>query len=994
MLAAVRQTGLHRFEWVHARVDGSPLLMEITLSTIMFNGQQVIYCAGRDISERKHQERRMQDLLDEQRLIFENAEVGILLLKNRRILKCNQRIATMFLYASPQELEGKLTEAFYVSDAAFKQIGEDAYQQLATQGCANFESEMRRRDGSRIWVIQTGRPLDPAAVLDSPSIWVYTDITERKLADLELLESRQMLTAAFESSPLAASIASAADGCFIEVNANYERDFGWRRDEMIGKTSLEIGLWPDQTSREAWLKTMRETGRIVNYETLWKHRNGTLRNVSLSSEITELNGKSCVLAYAADITERKHLEHSLAIRESQLRATLELNPSVAVQWYDEEARVIYWNPASTFLFGWRAEEALGKTLDQLIYTDEEAVKFRNLLEQIKSSGKPFGPYEAAFRRRDGSQRWTLYTTFAIPAEGGKTNFVCMDVDITARKAAEADLRIAAAAFESQEGMMITDANGVIQRINLAFTESTGYSNEEIVGQTPRLLKSDRHEDAFYRNMWESLKQTGGWQGEIWDRRKNGQIYPKWLTISAIRDERGQITHYIATHHDITERKQAEDKIKELAFFDQLTGLPNRTLLQDRLKQALAASSRNDNFCALLFIDLDNFKTLNDTQGHDTGDLLLKQVAQRLLQGVREGDTVARLGGDEFVIVLSGLNADQADAATASEVVAEKIIAAHNQAYPLGTILHHSSASIGITLFKGDLVGIDDLMKQADLAMYQSKEAGRNRIRFFDPKLESAVKERASIEADLRLALSANQLLLHYQPQVAGDRQLTGAEVLVRWQHPTRGMVSPADFIPLAEESGLILPLGHWVLETACNRLAAWASQPALAHLTIAVNVSARQIHHADFVDQVLAILDSTGANPRQLKLELTESVLVENIQDIIDKMFALKSKGVNFSLDDFGTGFSSLSYLKQLPLDQLKIDQSFVRDVLIDPNDAAIARTVIALAQSLGLGVIAEGVETAAQREFLATSGCHAYQGYFFSRPLPLEAFEVFARQG
>lgn len=562
-----------------------------------------------------------------------------------------------------------------------------------------------------------------------------------------------------------------------------------------------------------------------------------------------------------------------------------------------------------------------------------------------------------------------------------------------RRETEANLRIAAAAFESQEAMMITDANSVVLRVNRAFTDITGYAPEEVVGQTPRLLKSDRHPPEFYGEMWESISRTGSWQGEVWDRRKNGEIYPKWLTISAVKDSHGSVTHYIGTHYDITERKHAEDKIKELAFFDQLTGLPNRTLLQDRLKQTLAASLRKDNYGALLFIDLDNFKSLNDTMGHDIGDLLLKEVASRLRKSVREGDTVARLGGDEFVVVLSDLTSDERDAAAAAETVSEKILGALNQTFLLSDVQHHSSASIGVTLFKGIVASVDDLMKQADLAMYKSKEAGRNRVRFFDPTLESAVRERVAMEADLRLALDNRQLLLHYQPQIAGKKQLIGAEVLVRWQHPTRGMVTPADFIPLAEETGLILPLGHWVLETACAQLAAWADQPSLSHLTLAVNVSARQIHHIDFVDQVLAILDCTGAKPQQLKLELTESLLVENIQDIIDKMFALKAKGVGFSLDDFGTGYSSLSYLKRLPLDQLKIDQSFVRDVLVDPNDAAIARTVITLAQSLSLGVIAEGVETEAHLEFLTSSGCHAYQGYFFSRPLPLERFEEFAKQ-
>ena len=492
-------------------------------------------------------------------------------------------------------------------------------------------------------------------------------------------------------------------------------------------------------------------------------------------------------------------------------------------------------------------------------------------------------------------------------------------------------------------------------------------------------------------MLEALRNSGGWQGEIWGRRKNGEVYPKWLTISAVTGADGQVINYISTHHDITERKKAEKKIEELAFFDALTHLPNRTLLLDRLKQAMTSGNRNHTYGAVLFIDLDHFKTLNDTLGHDQGDVLLRQVARRLSDCLREGDTVARLGGDEFVVVLERLSPNEREAATQTEALGEKILAALNQPYQLGTLDHRSTASIGATLFLGQETSIDDLLKQADLAMYKSKEMGRNGLRFFDPGMQTIVIERAALESDLRRAIREDQFVLHYQAQVAGEGRVTGAEALVRWRHPVRGMVAPADFIALAEDTGLILPLGQWVLRKACTQLADWAGRPALAHLAIAVNVSAKQFREPDFVGSVLAALRESGANPHRLKLELTESLLVDNVQDVIEKMHALKAKGVGFALDDFGTGYSSFSYLKRLPLDQLKIDQSFVRDVLIDPNDAAIARTIVALAQSLGLGVIAEGVETQTQRDFLASSGCHAYQGYFFSRPLPLDGFEAYA---
>jgi diguanylate cyclase (GGDEF)-like protein/PAS domain S-box-containing protein len=455
------------------------------------------------------------------------------------------------------------------------------------------------------------------------------------------------------------------------------------------------------------------------------------------------------------------------------------------------------------------------------------------------------------------------------------------------------------------------------------------------------------------------------------------------------DRKGKPVLQVGAIQDISERKAAAGEIEHLAFYDPLTGLPNRRLLMDRLRQAMASSTRSTRHGALLFLDLDNFKTLNDTLGHDIGDLLLQQVAERLITCVREGDTVARLGGDEFVIMLEDLSENLQDAANHTEVVGEKILATLNQPYRLANNTHHSTPSIGVTLFMDHQGTIDDLMKRADLAMYQAKAAGRNTLRFFDQEMQATVSTRAAMEADLREAVLKEQFVLYYQAQVDGTGRLTGVEALIRWQHPQRGMVSPIEFIPLAEETGVILPLGHWVLQTACAQLVTWSKQPAMAHLTIAVNVSARQLSLPNFVEEVLAVLAHHGADPRRLKLELTESLLVHDVEGVIAKMTALKAKGVGFSLDDFGTGYSSLSYLKRLPLDQLKIDQGFIRNILTDNNDAAIAKMVVALAESLGLEVIAEGVEFKDQSEFLAHQGCNAYQGYLFGRPLPIREFEA-----
>jgi len=686
--------------------------------------------------------------------------------------------------------------------------------------------------------------------------------------------------------------------------------------------------------------------------------------------------------------ERLTTENSLRENEEKLRGLFELSP-IGIALTDIKGRYIEFNRAFLNICGYTSEEL--EKLDYWALTPKkyEAEEIRQL-EMLERTGR-YGPYEKEYLRKDGSLVPLNLNGVLITNSENEQYIWSIVEDVTLRRQSEANQRLAATAFEAQVGIIVTDAHNVILKVNRAFSELTGYTAEEVIGKTPRILKSGRHDAVFYAEMWKTILRDGVWQGEIWDRRKNGEIYPKWMTISAVKDENGDTTHFVSTNYDISEQKKAEDEIRHLAFYDPLTGLPNRRNLLDRLQQALANSARNQQPGALLFIDLDHFKTLNDTLGHDKGDLLLQLVAQRLATCVREGDTVARLGGDEFVVMLEDLNEKINEAATQAETVGLKIITALNQSYLLEGHEHHSSASAGITLFgyQNEQV-VEELLKQADLAMYQAKATGRNALRFFDPQMQASVTARADLEKDMRNAISEQQFVLYYQAQVNKQGSTTGAEVLLRWQHPVRGLVFPDAFIPLAEESGMILPLGLWVLKSACAQLAIWARQPETHHLTLAVNVSAQQVRQPDFVEQVLNVLDQTGADPVKLKLELTESMLLHGTEDTITKMIALKERGVGFLLDDFGTGYSSLSYLKRLPLEKLKIDRSFVMDVLTDPSDAAIAKTIVVLAESLGLKVIAEGVETEEQRDFLADNGCYIYQGYLFSRPIPVADFEQF----
>jgi diguanylate cyclase (GGDEF)-like protein/PAS domain S-box-containing protein len=562
-------------------------------------------------------------------------------------------------------------------------------------------------------------------------------------------------------------------------------------------------------------------------------------------------------------------------------------------------------------------------------------------------------------------------------------------DITERKQVENKLRIAATAFESQEGMMITDANKVLIQVNKAFTTITGYSAEDAIGNNPSMLSSKRQDKHFYDEMWQEINTKDYWGGEVWNKRKNGEIYPEKLTITAVKDSKSIVTNYVCTFTDITSSKKAEQEIQNLAYYDPLTHLPNRRLMIDRIHQAMAASKRSSHKFALLCLDLDHFKTLNDTLGHHIGDLLLQQVAARLLACVRDGDTVSRFGGDEFAILLEDLSTKSIETATWVENIANKILSSLNQLYKLESHDYTGSTSIGIAVFYDNQLEVEELFKQADIAMYQAKYDGRNTLRFFDARMQKAINERATLEKELNQAIQQQQFQLYYQIQVDSSEKPVGAEVLIRWNHPERGLISPFDFIPLAEQNGAILVIGQWVLDSACEQLKLWQQQTLTRDMTLSVNVSIKQVQQTNFVAQVMATIEQHAIDPTHLKLELTESLLHDDIEDMIAKMNALAVIGVQFSLDDFGTGFSSLQYLKQLPLFQLKIDKSFVDTITTNQNDQAIVHTIIAMAHSLGLSVIAEGVETQEQRQLLLDKGCTLYQGYLFSKPMPIKNFEA-----
>ena len=697
-----------------------------------------------------------------------------------------------------------------------------------------------------------------------------------------------------------------------------------------------------------------------------------------------------------DAEIRLATEHALTESAARLQAITSTLPDVLMV-LDAQGRYVEVLSGNESALVLSSRELLGKRLHDVLPAPL-AIQLQDLITRTLRSGHTETlAYE--MQTLSGLCHFESHAQpLGIPVNGQEA-VVFLARDVTDRVHSETALRESELRFRS----LLRDipsisvqgyrADGTTSYWNQASETLYGYSEQEALGKN---LLDLIIPPALHTQVRQAMQQmfTQGIpipSGEIQLQCKNGKPVDVFSSHARI-DVPGQLPEMFCIDINISDRKRAEEEARYLALYDTLTGLPNRRLLIDRVGQVMASSARTGLHAALIFIDLDNFKILNDTRGHAVGDLLLLEVAQRLQHGVREHDTVARLGGDEFVLVVQNLHSDTDAAAAEVRHLGESLLAQLREPYLLSGQQHRITASMGVSVLIDHKESIDELLKQADMAMYRAKNAGRNTLCFFDPDMQHAVNLRALLEAELHTGLQQTQFFLLYQPQVDNDGRVTGAEALVRWQHPDKGMVAPGLFIPLAEESGLILPLGHWVMETALRQQALWCSDSALARLHLAINVSARQFRQTDFVAQVLGLLQSTGADPTRITLELTESLLLYDVDSVITTMLALKAHGVRFSLDDFGTGYSSLSYLKRLPLDQIKIDQGFVRDILDNTNDAAIAHAIIMLADTMGLHVIAEGVETQAHHAFLQAHGCQAFQGYLFGRPEPLAAFELRAR--
>ncbi len=764
-----------------------------------------------------------------------------------------------------------------------------------------------------------------------------------------------------------------SQGAVVAANAAWLALNGGSFEAVVGRTLLELGLWQEAAGRYH-AKTVRA------HDKNW---------VLMSDEAGVVSGA----VSAAQLVLQTQAEDA-----SFIQRITSLVPGIVYEfhrWSGGRMGFRFISEAVKQLMGVDAAAVYADSANFSAHVHPQ--DWKKMWRSIANSERGMTLWHCEYRATgaDGVERWLMGNAMPQAQPDGSTLWCGTLADITAQRDALARLQDSESRFRSLTELSSDWYWEQDEEFRFVRIGANPLTPTSLVA--PSYLGTRRWEhvvEGVSAEQWAAHRATLD-AHEVFREfemlRPHDDGVMRWSSISGapIFDADGVFMGYRGTGRDITARKQAEADIERLAFFDVLTGLPNRRLLLDRLNRAIACSTRDRGYGALLFIDLDNFKVLNDTRGHHVGDELLKQVAQRLLGCVRGVDTVARLGGDEFVVMLEELSETVSIAATQCDLIGQKILRALNAPYQIEGQENHSSPSIGATLFFDHLQSVDDLLQRADLAMYQAKAAGRNTLRFFDPAMQVVASARASLEADMHLALQRREFLLYYQPVVDESGAMTGVEALLRWQHPTRGMVMPGDFIPAAEQSDLILAMGQWVLETACAQLVAWDSAPQTRRLTIAVNVSARQFRQPEFSRQILGLLRSSGANPSRLKLELTESLLLSDVEDAIAKMAELRAVGVCFALDDFGTGYSSLAYLKRLPLDQLKIDRSFVMDVLNNPNDAAIARTILNLAHSMELNVVAEGIETAGQRDFLLGSGCRAFQGYFFGRPQPLELLDL-----
>ena len=834
-----------------------------------------------------------------------------------------------------------------------------------------------RADGTVLWVRDIVSLIDhgPTALLRGLMI----DISEAKKTEVALRLSEQKFASVFQECPDILIIARHSDGCLLEVNEAFEEQIGLGASDVIGHTASELGLFGMASAGPALLQRLQHSG-IRNLEMEFRRSNGEHFTGLTSAQRFDLDGTPAFVVAVRDISQLKRTQQQLELSEEKFAKAFHASPDGMLLSRVTDGLLIEVNGGFRRLTGYDVQPGSEQTsLDLGIWVDLS--ERSRLIDQLRHDGF-VRDFTCHIRRSDGQLRLCELSARPLPI-GGEDCMLIIARDITERSVMQEKLQLAATVFENTaEGVLITDPDQRISAVNRAFSEITGYSELEALGQTPRLLASGHHDSAFFVALWHQLNAEGHWQGEIYNRRKNGERYPCWLTISAVRNADLHISHFVAVFADISSLKHAQAKLDYQAHHDPLTGLPNRTLFEKRLAAALGGSQPCNREGAVLFLDLDRFKHINDSLGHPVGDLLLSSIAQRLKEQVRDVDTVARLGGDEFIVLLPGLHRP-----SDASAVANKLLACFNAPVQAGEHEFFTSASIGICLYPQDGSDVATLVRNADAAMYRSKAKGRNRVEAYTLDLTTQASKRIALEHELRRAILRNELRLYYQPKFSlRTHSLVGAEALVRWFHPTLGEVPPEQFVHLAEENGSILQLGDWVLEQACRQMHEW-KQTYAPFGPLSVNLAGAQLRQPHLARRIQQLLDTYQLEAGDLQLEITENFIMSQAEEALSVLHQLKQLGVQLAIDDFGTGYSSLSYLKRLPLDILKIDQSFIRGLPDDNHDAAIARAIIALGRSMQLSIIAEGVETEEQQRFLAAEGCEQIQGYIISLPIPADAF-------
>ncbi len=937
----------------------------------------------------KQSEARLRTLLD--------TLPDLVWLKNPQgiYLACNSTFEH-FIGATEAEIVGKTDYDFLAKELADEYRANDLAA-INARGAQHGEKWVNfAHDGHRALLSTTMTTVYDAEGDLIGVLGIGHDNTEIKQAQLLLRENEERLRLLIEHAPAALAMFD-RQMHYIAVSQRWLNDYQLQDKNIIDKSHYRI--FPE--IGEDWKAIHRRAlaGEVVqNEEDRFERVDGSVQWLrwELRPWWTADGEVGGLVIFTEDITARKYSEEALKRSEQRLRLSTE-QAHIAVWEYDLQTRRLRRSTNHDGLYGLAYDPARGMNIFLNMTHPDDRLRFEQMIQpgtqaaSFDSSRSDNSTSDIRVIWPDQEVHWLAVTTEVAERDAtGQASLVrgC-SMDISARKTTEERLRLAAKVFKNTaEGVIVTDSEAKILEVNQAFTEISGYTREEVIGRNPSILKSGRHEESFYRDMWHSLKETGQWRGEIWNRCKDGSIFPTWQNISSVQNADNQVTHYVSVFSDISQLKQSQQKLEHLAHHDALTDLPNRALLNERLEQAIKHADRHKTQFALMMIDLDHFKHVNDSLGHPIGDELLIKIASDLVSGIRGNDTVARIGGDEFVMLLEDIEISENVA-----ISAEKLLAIFSNPISLN---HHElqiSASIGICLYPADGKETETLLRNADAAMYRAKEQGRNNYQFYTEQLTRNVIERLTLLNSLRHALERGQLHLVYQPQLdLQSLRLIGAEALIRWQHPELGMVSPARFIPLAEESGLIHPIGEWVLRSACMQAANWLQQ-GLDFGRVAVNIAGPQLQNGKLLGLVKTVLAESGLPPQHLELEVTEGFIMLEAESSIAELNELRDLGIALAIDDFGTGYSSLSYLKKLPIHKLKIDQSFVRDIPNDSNDMAISHAVIAMGRSLGLTVIAEGVESEQQAVFLREADCQQAQGYYFSRPISAQEFETFAGQ-